>query len=103
MTEKMKHTKEPWEVSDTWIFESRRSGHVAVTVFKEQAKRIVACVNACKGISNEALDNCVILEMLHALKKARKYIYAQEVKNDCFDIDLLTDIDNAIGNAERDN
>jgi hypothetical protein len=68
----MNHTKEPWYVdrfTDTEIF-SESKGFVAGTdglhVGKKQAEanadRIVACVNACAGITNEALEAGFIQE-----------------------------------------
>jgi len=63
----MKHTKEPWKVSSrraTFITNpnSAYTEVIAQCYFldnkkeEENAKRIVACVNACKGITNEALE-----------------------------------------------
>lgn len=61
----MKHTPEPWEVwnhDGDWTIEARSiiSGFmvdIANLSFSEQdARRIVACVNACAGISNEVLE-----------------------------------------------
>ena len=62
----MKHTKEPWKVSSriaTFITNpnSAYTEVIAQCYFldnkkeEENAKRIVACVNACAGITNETL------------------------------------------------
>ena len=62
------------------------------------AARIVACVNACDGISNEALDAGVIAELVQALKIARGYVkdtsngldiseYTEMAKEDLAEID----------------
>ena len=59
------HTKEPWEAvnrGDDYaddIDATNESGHqvtLALSVGKVNARRIVACVNACAGLSNDALD-----------------------------------------------
>jgi hypothetical protein len=59
----MSHTKEPWifELPDAdheGIIIGRHGGEVVDGEFSEaNARRIVACVNACEGISNDALDS----------------------------------------------
>jgi len=65
----MKHTQEPWEVwnhDGEWTIEARSpdSGFIvdiANASFSEpDARRIVACVNACRSVSDEDLaDDCV--------------------------------------------
>jgi len=78
----MKHTKEPWE----HIPETRGSMPFVVTDANGEreafyvdhsngdqiARRIVACVNACTGISNDVLDAGAIIESdkLYAADKA---------------------------------
>ena len=68
----MSHTREPWEWSEHTFnappFEGTlerecgiypplgESGPVAIASGKEDARRIVACVNACTGIPNEVLE-----------------------------------------------
>ena len=58
----MEHTKEPWRVSD----KSKRVvcyGHDEVVINSEaNARRIVACVNACAGILTEKLEGKSIEE-----------------------------------------
>jgi hypothetical protein len=66
----MNYTKEPWEVFE---WDDRQSAiHFMSVVSKltgemvaaylpiADAKRIVACVNACEGITNEALEAGVV-------------------------------------------
>ena len=56
----MNHTKEPWEViavDDMYEIHSKTAGHEVVWSIDSivNAQRIVDCVNACAGITNEAL------------------------------------------------
>ena len=85
------HTKEPWKVSDahkTLIAAVSEIGvhfraiasvdtcnkgndeytNSIVDENKANAARIVACVNACAGISNEALESGLIGELVVALE-----------------------------------
>ena len=62
----MNHTKEPW---NTWknlyprvITSEFESEDIARATYEEDALRIVACVNACAGITNEALEKGIILD-----------------------------------------
>jgi hypothetical protein len=65
------HTPEPWTTNPDinrlgWIIESSATGEeVAITRFRPNAARIVACVNACAGINPEAVP-----DMLAALQDA---------------------------------
>jgi transposase len=54
----MTHAKEPWVIADDGTIESRDSGLVGNLshATEESRRRIVACVNACKGIPNEQLE-----------------------------------------------
>lgn len=58
----MIHTPEPWEVTDLrYIRQSNEPRHVVARASKmdgmeANARRIVACVNACAGISTELLE-----------------------------------------------
>ena len=78
-TETMKHTREPWVAEktlqgrDSSISNSR--GKTIAMAYKNEnidgddlanAKRIVACVNACAGITNDALEEGLIEEALVA-------------------------------------
>lgn len=62
------HTKEPWIVahgSGTLIIVDGRVPAIAMTIGDGQeanARRIVACVNACAGIETERLSHGVVLE-----------------------------------------
>lgn len=59
----MKHTSEPWRVEDDGTFVEVMAGEKTVlpAIRKVEAaadfRRIVACVNACAGISDEALKS----------------------------------------------
>jgi len=74
-TETMKHTKEPWVAEKT--LQGRNSsisnsrGKTIAMAYKNEnidgdalanAKRIVACVNACAGITNDALEEGIVLD-----------------------------------------
>ena len=58
----MSHTPEPWEVTDLrYIRQSNEPRHVVARASKmdgmeANARRIVACVNACAGIETYALE-----------------------------------------------
>jgi hypothetical protein len=54
----MTHAKEPWVIADDGTIESRDSGLVGhlSNATEESRRRIVACVNACAGISTESLE-----------------------------------------------
>lgn len=58
----MSHSPTPWIVGrwtdrDEWTVNSSEDGILADDCTKANAERIVACVNACTGISNEALTS----------------------------------------------
>lgn len=95
--EKTQHMPEPWKLLDavaefeiapvdpyahpfckqlyTYIgrvhkrsyMDSMDDARMAEGVYKANAERIVACVNACQGISTEALNDNVVADMLEAL------------------------------------
>lgn len=54
------HTPEPWELyeggCDGPDSVAGKTGHVCTCELNEDARRIVACVNACKGIDTEVLE-----------------------------------------------
>lgn len=50
-----KHTKEPWRVSGTGHLCSGKTV-IPYDDLKQDARRIVACVNACNGISTEDIE-----------------------------------------------
>jgi hypothetical protein len=71
--QKMKHTKEPWKceilktlnTTSAWILGNNKVIFgVTSKKFKYNASRIVACVNACSGITNEQLDSGYIQKMI---------------------------------------
>lgn len=82
----MKHTKEPWKIASDLpvygIYSESEDRHIVQTINQNNykthgkskentgiqnyidAERIVSCVNACAGITNEALENGVIKEAM---------------------------------------
>lgn len=54
----MKHTKEPWteDMFGTQPFSNYKQ------VPKEDFERAMICVNACAGITNEALEKGIVLD-----------------------------------------
>ena len=68
----MSHTKEPWEAFTEcpgeccWLIrtvedeEGRSELITSPETSEEDARRIVACVNACAGLSNESLEAAAI-------------------------------------------
>lgn len=67
----MKHTPEPWEFhaqgdadewclltagGKRWVIAFRQNGELLDVEQEANARRIVACVNACAGINTEALE-----------------------------------------------
>lgn len=50
------HTKEPWKVSGTEHIVAGGNYVVALDCKPEDARRIVACVNACAGLSTQCLE-----------------------------------------------
>ena len=82
------HTPGPWRACDTIIFNPKGSlmkdktdhigGQIANvgglgvandTELKANVRRIVAAINACEGISTEALEQGVVAELLEALQQ----------------------------------
>jgi hypothetical protein len=70
----MNHTKGPWEVFE---WDDRQSAIHFISVVSKltgemvasylpiaDAKRIVACVNACAWVTNEALDAGIVLDSI---------------------------------------
>lgn len=56
----MTHSKEPWKLTMDMILDATESVVAAQRgpsgLTKGDMQRIVICVNACKGVSNEALE-----------------------------------------------
>ena len=98
----MKHTKEPWRVgnqccivSDTPIPEvdsmssvEYYGGHcICESVTDTNAERIVACVNACQGITTEALEKGVIASTLKSYedlfisREMYRYKHIKDIEN----------------------
>lgn len=69
----MEHTPEPWaygEDNDGWYLERKDSGvQHAYGLSEYDARRIVACVNACAGITNEFLDDGQIRKKFEIAEK----------------------------------
>ncbi len=96
----MKHTKEPWKVSSrraTFIINpnSAYTEVIAQCYFldnkteEENAKRIVACVNACEGITNEALEAGVVGDVLRNYMQDSNHIGEVEI---FYDLPLMEDV-----------
>ena len=121
------HTKEPWEIWETidsdgdhWISVStpgiktirRMVAHITLKSESDQedianARRIVACVNACAGISTSLLERATPFdtalffkahcdELLEVVKYTR-----QVLPQDIWVNDLKVMLDTAISNAEK--
>ena len=71
----MNHTKEPWEakadpsyygiVSEIYAmdkFIASLGGVCSPDEVEANARRVVACVNACAGITNDALEKGIVLD-----------------------------------------
>jgi len=75
----MKHTPTPWKVSERdWYVVSNR-GHICemmgpfgYDVNKANARRIVACVNACEGIETSWLEKHKLQFTGHAIDEIQK-------------------------------
>ena len=93
----MNHTKEPWEYFPSISFVSCNEirgengiKQIAYDLPEANAKRIVACVNACAGITNEALDAGVVHS---ALINFEESLELQKGEEFCFyDIPVLEDV-----------
>lgn len=91
MAEQMHHTPGPWQVvekgqgwGDSWreiwagnhavvrpdgYYSSKYDDYeFGVAISEPNARRIVACVNACEGIPTEALESGVVREVVEALE-----------------------------------
>jgi len=85
----MNHTKEPWEViavDDMYEIHSKTDGHEVVWSIDSiaNAQRIALCVNACEGITNEALEAgivaCAIDNLSNSLPDGEEQFYFGDVK-----------------------
>ncbi len=75
----MTYTKAPWKavaVDDSYeIFDVAETCDVAWGIGSEaNAERIVACVNACKGLTNEVLDKGILADAIALVLNAGKDI-----------------------------
>lgn len=71
----MSHTKEPWHVApgvDYCDIVCQDHVDIARTDIEEDARRIVACVNACAGIPNDVLEDKQILKADADLRLVRE-------------------------------
>jgi len=98
----MKHTKEPWEARrDRWHYASLSSifakgdytsiaelGGKPLEEVEANAKRIVLCVNACTGITNEALEENIIKHAMADFMQDSNHFGETPV---FYDLPLMTD------------
>lgn len=92
-----KHTPEPWMISsgllicdkdakviaNSCAFMGIESIELPLKECEANAYRIVACVNACKGISTEDLEQGVLLQgLINSLKESRKELL-EALKKQC--------------------
>jgi hypothetical protein len=80
-----KHTKEPWsfgEDNDGWYVE-KDGMQIAFGLSESDAGRIVACVNACAGISTDLLSKAALLpEHIDARERLSEYTNSIEQQRD---------------------
>ena len=69
----MEHTKEPWQIRGhfTSLFglpiveiETAEGKNIGLTKELDDAKRIVACVNACVGLPTDVLEQTTVKELI---------------------------------------
>lgn len=100
-----KHTAEPWSQEtphDHLVIDG--AGYLAADCARpEDARRIVACVNACEGISTEQLDSWASMgrPILQSLKELKDEADREAEQCDALFDALLTAIDH-IDMAELD-
>jgi hypothetical protein len=74
------YSTEPWTVDEVKygpeVFRRRDGSVVGTTVIRKDADRILACVNACKGIPTEELSRVV-----QKGKALSPYPWAREVRS----------------------
>lgn len=75
------HTKEPWEMICTsngvftgQVYSNIEDKVVCFSFDAENAERIVACVNACKGLTNEVLGKGILEDAIALVLNAGKDI-----------------------------
>jgi len=83
----VQHTKEPWqwhaqgEANDysllthdgRWVISFRQNGELMPAKQEANARRIVACVNACTGIPTEELEDTGAVSRIKAAEAARSF------------------------------
>ena len=108
----MPHNPEPWWLDD-YGFIASGSGDTYCTVADPHCRptadygdeneanghRIVAAVNACKGISTEALHQGVIAEMIEVLQQVARILRTDSMNYGDNKNILLTNCRNAISRA----
>jgi len=91
------HTKEPWRVdykcTDEFGYKSEHDdqsfgmtipiGRTFGDEYEANARRIVACVNACEGISNEHLEKMPVAEVFAIVKQQRDDLLAALKEAQC--------------------
>lgn len=76
----MKHTKEPWiKKYDEICYKSDSDDQtfgmlapIAIVHDEENRDRIVSCVNACQGLTNEQLESGYIQKLIEENEKYKK-------------------------------
>ena len=70
----MKYTPEPWAISsiDPFLIVDRHGNDVAAALSMYSATRIVACVNACKGLTNEELQSNAVYAVIQERDELKK-------------------------------
>ena len=69
--DKQAHTPGPWEIGGVTDLRDTAQGRLIASIskaregFKDNALRIVACVNACEGVPTDGVDACKELGGLH--------------------------------------
>lgn len=108
-----KHLPEPWTVfeSQNAVRPGIDSAIESVVIFSEDeangvqgdtaeealanARRIVACVNACQSISTETLENGVIKDMVASLQTVADY-FDPLLNADIEELSLITNVTDAL-------
>lgn len=78
----MKHTQEPWQIDqqeDNGLyvivdFTGDEIGNYDGEYSKEDAQRIVYCINACEGLTNEQLESGYIQKLIAEHEEYNKII-----------------------------
>jgi hypothetical protein len=99
-----KHTHEPWKVCH-WAegrkgFEiaDRNQNRICFDVTEDDARRIVACVNACAGMETELLENVAMLG--ETLLARFELLKKQEAKLKSQRDELLAALEDLVGDVE---